>query len=125
MLIMESSEHKDEAWNIIKTFLLDEYQDKIADQELLGRLPLKKSSFNKMAAQRKNYDRETGQSVLSDEFIRGIEDIISKAVIKAPSKTRIFTITEQSFSRYISSELSAAEAAAEVKKNISRYLMEG
>ncbi len=136
--ISAQSQNKDAAWEFIKSFLMEDYQDK-----LMYAIPIRKSSFEKMAddATRKPYYMDGGKKVEYDDiyYIDGqevkapvltSEDIVfmtnfikSLTMIRSDN-TSVNNIIYEEASAFFSGQKSAKEVADIIQSRVSIYVNE-
>lgn len=137
--ISAKSEHQDVAWEFLRYYLTDEYQD-----ELRYGWPLKLSSMDKLietAQKRPSYEDENGNIVEYDDtyYINGV-DIVLKPLTKEDCDrvlsyiksakhvysydTNIMTIIEEESAAYFAGQKSAKEVADIIQSRIHIYVNE-
>lgn len=137
--ISAKSDHQDVAWEFLRYYLTDEYQD-----NLRYGWPLKLSSMDKLieaAQKRPSYEDENGNIIEYDDtyYINGV-DIVLKPLTKADCDrvlsyiksaghvysydTNIMTIMEEECAAYFAGQKSAKEVADIIQSRIHIYVNE-
>lgn len=137
--ISAKSAHQDVAWEFLRYYLTDEYQD-----ELRYGWPLKLSSLDKMveaAQKRPSYEDENGNIIEYDDtyYLNGVE-IVLKPLTKADCDrvlsyikgtkhvytydTNIMTIIEEECAAYFAGQKTAKEVADIIQSRIHIYVNE-
>lgn len=128
--IISGSANKEGAWEFLKYFLSEEYQDGIA---LKGEsFPIRLSSLELAAEEAKKgtYDSITGEyiepvgGVNTDEDNQRVYDLFGSATGSVDIDSRIYEIISVEADAYFSGQKSAQEAAAVIQNRISNYLAE-
>ncbi|MCI6582780.1 MAG: membrane lipoprotein lipid attachment site-containing protein [Oscillospiraceae bacterium] len=122
MLISSSSKNKNEAWNIVRTILLDEYQDMIAEEDLC--FPVKKSAFYKMADLRRKYEIRNSERILDDEYIDFLYNMLNNSMLCRMPDKMILDSIKDCFDELISNNYSSDEAASKLISVIKKYVKE-
>lgn len=134
--ICEKSKNKDAAWQFIRTFIGEEYQNSLVEDDYSYRIPLMKSAYDVMINKAiSNQNNPYGQIEKPDgsyEDMKPIDqntaDKVKKAVESASrcvaSDERIGKIIEEAAEKVFNDEISSAEAAAEIQSKVKTYLNE-
>lgn len=122
MMISSNSQNKNEAWNIIKMILLDEYQNNVSENKLS--FPVKKSAFYKMADLRREYEMQHSEQLLEDEHISYIYSALNDSVsYRMPDKMISKTINI-CFDELISNSCTADDAALKLISAVKKFIKE-
>ena len=128
--IISNSANKEGAWDFLKYFLSDDYQDGIA---LKGEsFPIRLSSLELAAeeAKRGTYDGVTGEyiepvgGVNTDEDNQKVYDLLSSAAGSVDIDSRIYEIISSEADAYFAGHKSAKEAADIIQNRVSNYIAE-
>ena len=128
--IISNSANKEGAWEFLKYFLSEEYQDGIA---LKGEsFPARLSSLKLAAEEAKKgtYDSITGEyiepigGVNTDEDNQRVYDLLGSATGAVDVDSRIYEIISVEADAYFAGKKSAKEAAEIIQNRISNYLAE-
>ena len=128
--IISNSVNKEGAWDFLKYFLSEEYQDGIA---LKGEsFPIRLSSLELAAeeAKRGTYDGVTGEyiepvgGVNTDEDNQKVYDLLSSAAGSVDIDSRIYEIISSEADAYFAGHKSAKEAADIIQNRVSNYIAE-
>ncbi|MBD5145528.1 MAG: extracellular solute-binding protein [Ruminococcus sp.] len=128
--IISNSANKGGAWEFLKYFLSEEYQDGIA---LKGEsFPVRLSSLELAAEEAKKgtYDSITGEyiepvgGVNTDEDNQRVYDLLGSATGAVDVDSRIYEIISVEADAYFAGQKSAKEAAEIIQNRISNYLAE-
>ncbi|MBE6843168.1 MAG: carbohydrate ABC transporter substrate-binding protein [Ruminococcus sp.] len=122
MLISGNSHNKEEAWKIIKTILLDDYQNDIATGN--NGFPVKKSAYFQKAEISREQEIKKSESILSDEHLNAISDILSCANTYRMPDNNITYFINECFTDYISQKYSSEEISEKLVSQIKRFLQE-
>ena len=136
--ISANSKAKDGAWDFVKTFLTEEYQDNLEYS-----LPIRKSSFEKAAAKsmEKPYYMDEGNKVyyddsyyidgeevilnpLTTEDVKYIEDFVYGLKYVFGYNESMFNIVVEESSAYFSGQKSSKEVADIIQSRLSIYVNE-
>ncbi len=132
--VCEKSKNKDAAWEFIREFLTEEYQDGLNDN-YIHTLPSRKSSFEKLLTKAKN-DDSMGYAVempdgtmedmkpLDDKTADKIRAAVEAADRCAVSDERIGKIIDEELEAVKKNGKSSAEAASQIQNKVSLYLKE-
>ena len=132
--ILKESQHKEEAWKIIREFLLDEYQDSLTNEGSMG-FPVKRSSIEKALNSAKNTDDELLQQwingdeiinigVISDETAEKIINLIETTTLKYKIDAKVYSIIESEANLFFTNSQSVEETSAAIQNKVSLYLNE-
>ena len=135
LAICEKSKNKDAAWEFIREFLTEEYQDEMNDNYITN-LPVRKDSFDDLLVKAKNPEEYHYYSVTKPDGsyaeMKPLDDTtadkIRKAVESADrcklSDERIEKIIDEALDQVFNGEKTSAEAASEIQSKVSTYLNE-
>ena len=129
--IVANCKEKDGAWDFLKTFLEDSYQD---SSNLWNGYPLKKEFFEKKmdASQGSSFG---GGTIMADDItieidpptqadLDIIKGVVSKATAAAVDDQNIQQIIEEEYSPYYNGKKNADEVAEIIQSRVSIYLAE-
>lgn len=109
--IFENSTHKDEAWNIIKQSLSDDFQRNV------GYLPVKRSVF------KEKLEINRGSNI-TDEDIDSLEKLAGQASTLLFSDETLIKSINENLLDFVNNEKSAEETAESIQKKVNIYLNE-
>jgi len=134
LAISEKSKNKDAAWEFIRSFLDEEYQDSLND-EYMYTIPLRKSSYEKLENKAK-LKEEMNETVtkpdgtvadmlpLDDVTAAKIRTAVETADVCSVSDERIKNIINEALEPVFSGDKTSKEAADEIQSKVSIYLKE-
>ncbi|MDE7288943.1 MAG: extracellular solute-binding protein [Oscillospiraceae bacterium] len=143
LAIAKNASNPDGAWEFLKHFLTDEYQDKFAENDS-DCFPIKVSAVEKAAEASKKmpyYEDENGKKIFeqkthwngvtsvniginTDEDIRRILDFINSVENISRYDSQINSIINDEAATYFSGQKSAKEAAEIIQNRVQNYLDE-
>jgi ABC-type glycerol-3-phosphate transport system substrate-binding protein len=137
--ISSKSSSKDGAWDFVKTFLTEEYQDKLGEYNF----PLRKSSLDKMgeASMQKEFYMEDGQKIeyddtyyvddmeividpLTAEEVQEVKDFIASITLVYSVNDSVNAIIQEEASAFYSGQKTAQEVADIIQSRVSIYVNE-
>jgi len=122
MAIMNGSMYKDEAWNIIKSVLEEEYQDSLIEK--YSGFPLKKSSFYKYAEYQNKNAVKYGYSNFDKTYIENVSEILETGRVCSYGSSVINDIVSNAFREYMESDSTSDLYIKKINYNIRKYLDE-
>ena len=137
--IISSSPNKEGAWEFLRYFYSEEYQDSIISSN--SNFPVRLSSIEIMAENAKNgsynpleqkyeeptwylFGKEITIGVNTDEDNRRIYDLLGSAVGVMERDNYIYEIISDEAAEYFGGQKSAKEAAAIIQNRVSKYIAE-
>lgn len=109
--MFSDSKNKEGCWEFLRTFLVEEYQDKIVET---GELPLLKSSFDKMLA------ASTATEEVKDKFTK----IIDATTYSLAIDSFVFSSVREELPALYEGSKTAEVIAEEIQKKVTIYLSE-
>lgn len=137
--VMSASQNKEGAWEFLKYFLTEKYQDKIALEQ--QSFPIRKSSLELAAEEAKKgvYHSDSGEydepetilfgniigvGLNTDEDNRKICDLIDSAVGHSQYTSHFYEIINQEAAMYFAGQRPAKETAEIIQNRVQNYLDE-
>lgn len=132
--ISEKSKHKEEALEIVREFLLDDYQDSLTNEVSVG-FPVKKSSLEKASDYAQNSDGEMIQvwpvkdemvdiGLISDDTINMLTETINNCSLKYNVDLTINSIVSEEALNYFNEEKSLEEVINSIQLKTKIYINE-
>jgi hypothetical protein len=133
--ICEKSKNKDAAWEFIREFLTEDYQDEMNDNYITN-IPVRKDSFDDLLVKAKNPEEYQYYSVTKPDGsyaeMKPLDDTTAEKIRKAVesadrcvlSDERIEKIIDEALDQVFNGEKTSAEAASEIQSKVSTYLNE-
>ena len=133
--ICEKSKNKDAAWDFIREFFTEEYQNEM-NGEYISTFPVRKSSFDDVIAKGKKKESYQYYQVTKPDGsyaeMKPLDDATAEKFRKAVesadrcvlSDERIEKIIDEAIDQVKNGEKTSSEAAADIQKKVSTYLNE-
>ena len=133
--ICEKSKNKDAAWDFIREFFTEEYQNEM-NGEYISTFPVRKSSFDDVIAKGKNPESYQYYQVTKPDGsyaeMKPLDDATAEKFRKAVesadrcvlSDERIEKIIDEALDQVKNGEKTSSEAAADIQNKVSTYLNE-
>ena len=133
--ICEKSKNKDAAWDFIREFFTEEYQNEM-NGEYISTFPVRKSSFDDVIAKGKNPESYQYYQVTKPDGsyaeMKPLDDATAEKFRKAVesadrcvlSDERIEKIIDEAIDQVKNGEKTSSEAAANIQNKVSTYLNE-
>ncbi|MBE6841306.1 MAG: extracellular solute-binding protein [Ruminococcus sp.] len=133
--VFKDSENKDIAWEIIREFLLDEYQDSHALTELSTGFPVKKSSVDKAVDfAQDTSDEMLQQWIINDELINigtisdeTVENLLSKiesATLEYKVDATVLSIIQSESVAFFEGDTDVDKTAEAIQNKVNLYINE-
>lgn len=133
--ISEKSKNKDGAWEFVRGYLLDNYQNSIADEEYKSGFPIKLSALEKMKKSEQDTknnpyqtqyigDKSVNIGVISDSDAQMIIDLIKSADSDSSYDPRIMDIVSTEAKDFYNGSADVDTAVAGIQKKVQTYLNE-
>lgn len=133
LCITSSCENKEEAWGLIRTFMLDDYQNSIADQVSFG-FPVKNTALTKSLnnSQDPEYvpknlivgDTRIPMGYISDETANNFIQKINNCNLKCKADSKIMAIIDEVSLNYFENEFTIDETIEKINQKVNLYLNE-
>ena len=134
--ISEKSENKDGAWQFIRQFLLEDYQDNIKNDNL-GGWPIKKSSLQKYIDKKPSDDdpyapsptvwvNDEGSQLqpITEEAKQKFMDYLQSPGALLSTNSKIMKIINEESSLFFNGESTSAEVAKAIQSKVKLYICE-
>lgn len=134
--ISEKSAHKDVAWEFIREYLLDDYQNSIIDGDYsISGFPVKSSVLDQSLEKAQDASKNIYESypigddivqvtVISDESAKKLTDAIKSTSSASKCDETIFGIIKDEAETFFSGTATASEAAESIQNKVKHYLDE-
>lgn len=134
--ISEKSENKDEAWEFVREYLLDDYQNYVIESDYLGGgFPVKLSTIDEMVKKAQDSDNNLYSnypvgdemvqiSVIGDESAKKVKDILGSVTNDSNFDVSIMDIIKEEAELFFKDEATSAETAASIQNKVKLYLDE-
>lgn len=132
--ITKKSKNHDIAWEFVRSFIMDEYQEKIINSNIVTCFPVKYSAFEKIVAKAERgecsisadfYDgRFRNSGALSKDNAERLEGFIRNANKISRTDNQIKAIVFEETDLFLADGQTAWEAAENIQKKVSLYLKE-
>lgn len=120
--VFENSPVKEGAWEFLKYYLSEEYQDKVFENG--NNFPVRMSSLEKLAEEAKKEREENPFGANTDEDNRRIFDLLDSAAGAMNFDKNIYFIIEEEAEAYFSGQKSSREAAEIIQNRVQNYIDE-